>query len=256
MSSRYDCSDVRQRAAGLRAAVAAVRRGELIVLPTDTIYGIAADAFSARAVDALLSARGGSRSAPPPVMIGSVRAATALIEDTGSAAQDFIDEFWPGALTLVCRASRTLSWDLGDTRGTVSVRMPLQAVALELLKETGPLAVSSANVSGSPAATTVDEAQAQLGDSVAVYLDDGTCPGGVTSTILDLTGLMPRLLREGAISLGRLSAVATVTPLTPDEPAPAHNLGESGTDDPDTHEVPVTSEAPADDAAPRAQGEA
>jgi tRNA threonylcarbamoyl adenosine modification protein (Sua5/YciO/YrdC/YwlC family) len=210
MSERYDCSDPEQRAAGIVAATEAVRRGELIVLPTDTVYGIGADAFTPEAVSGLLAAKGRGRDMPPPVLVGTVRAAAALVEEMGPFGQDLIDEFWPGGLTLICRASRTLRWDLGETRGTVAVRMPLHAVALDLLKQTGPMAVSSANRTGSPAATTADEAVEQLGDSVAVYLDGGPCPGGVPSTIVDLTGSVPRLLRDGAVSLNRLREVAAL----------------------------------------------
>ena len=148
MSARYDCADAGQRSEGLAAAAAALRTGELVVLPTDTVYGVGADAFHPAAVASLLAAKGRGREMPPPVLVGTVRAASALVEDFGTYGHDLIEEFWPGGLTLVCRASRTLNWDLGDTRGTVAVRMPLHPVALELLKETGPLAVSSANRSG------------------------------------------------------------------------------------------------------------
>ena len=144
---------------------------------------------------------------PPPVLVGTVRAALALVMDLADTGKDLIDEFWPGGLTLVCRASPTLVWDLGETKGTVAVRMPLHHVALDLLKKTGPLAVSSANVSGQPPATTADEAMEQLGDSVSVYLDAGPCPGDVPSTIVDLTGSVPRLLRPGVISVERLQEV-------------------------------------------------
>jgi L-threonylcarbamoyladenylate synthase len=211
MSESYDCSDPERRKAGIAAAAEAARKGELIVLPTDTVYGIGVDAFTPAAVARLLSAKGRGRDMPPPVLVGTVRAAAALVEDMGPFGQDLIDEFWPGALTLVCRANRNLRWDLGDTRGTVAVRMPLHAVALELLKQTGPLAVSSANLTGSPPATTAEEAVKQLGDAVAVYLDGGPCQGGVPSTIVDLTGPAPRLLRAGAISLDRLRDVVAVT---------------------------------------------
>ncbi len=174
------------------------------MLPTDTVYGIGADAFSPAAVAHLLATKGRGRDMPPPVLVGSVRAAGALVEELGPYGQQLIDEFWPGGLTIVCRAARTLSWDLGDTRGTVAIRMPQDPVALELLKETGPMAVSSANLSGSPSATTAQQARDQLGDSVAVYLDGGEAVGGVSSTIVDLTDTAPRLLRAGAISIGQL----------------------------------------------------
>jgi tRNA threonylcarbamoyl adenosine modification protein (Sua5/YciO/YrdC/YwlC family) len=210
MSRRFDCADASERAAGLAEAAAAVSNGELIVLPTDTVYGVGADAFNPAAVTALLEAKGRGRSMPPPVLVGTVRAATALIADLGPYGKDLIDEFWPGALTLVCQATPTLRWDLGDTRGTVAVRMPLHQVALELLQETGPLAVSSANRSGSLSATTAAEAEEQLGETVAVYLDGGQCAAPVASTIVDLTGGLPRLLRKGVISLERLREVVHV----------------------------------------------
>ena len=108
------------------------------------------------------------------------------------------------------RASPTLLWDLGDTKGTVALRMPLHSIALDVLKQTGPLAVSSANRTGQPAATTADEAQQQLGEAVSVYLDGGPCTDNIPSTILDLTGTIPTLLRAGAISVDRLRTVASV----------------------------------------------
>lgn len=210
MTAWFDCADEAQRALGLATATTAVLRGELVVLPTDTVYGVGADAFSPAAVRRLLDAKGRGRDMPPPVLVGTVRAATALVEDLGEDGQRLIDEFWPGGLTIICRATRTLSWDLGDTKGTVAIRMPQDAVALDLLRETGPMAVSSANLTGGPPATTAAQARDQLGESVSVYLDGGTAPGGVASTIVDLTGPQPRLLRRGAISVGRLREVAGV----------------------------------------------
>jgi len=210
MSARFDCTDAKQRLAGISEATAALRKGELVVLPTDTVYGLAADAFSPEAIVALLAARGSTRSAPASVLVGSRRAAMALIEDVSTSATDLIDEFWPGGLTLVFHAARSLVWDLGDTKGTVAVRMPMQPVALELLRETGPLAVSSANLTGSPPATTADEAEAQLDASVSVYLDDGPCTDQTPSTIVDLTGAVPRLLRPGVIPVRRLREVVAL----------------------------------------------
>ena len=224
MSARFDCADPAQLLQGLAEAEAALRRGDLVVMPTDTVYGIAAEAFDPVAVDGLLKAKDRGRDMPPPVLVGTVRAAMALVMDLDDPGKDLIDEFWPGALTIVCRASPTLVWDLGETKGTVAVRMPLHQVALDLLKRTGPLAVSSANASGRPAATTCDEALAQLGDSVAVYLDSGPCPGDVPSTIVDLTGSVPRLLRQGVISVERLREVI---PLAVDDTAD----GEAGEDE-------------------------
>jgi tRNA threonylcarbamoyl adenosine modification protein (Sua5/YciO/YrdC/YwlC family) len=228
MSERFDLSDPSQRAAGMVAASEAIRKGELIVLPTDTVYGVGADAFTPWAVSRLLAAKGRGRDMPPPVLVVTVRAASALVDDFGTFGQDLIDEFWPGGLTLVARAQPTLAWDLGETKGTVAVRMPLHAGALELLKATGPMAVSSANTTGRPAANTVDEAIEQLGDSISVYLDGGPCGGGVASTIIDLTGSVPRLLRAGAISMDRLREVAAL--VTGEEVNPPGTTDEADTD--------------------------
>nr|WP_205830140.1 L-threonylcarbamoyladenylate synthase [Microbispora sp. CL1-1] len=192
---------------GLAEAISTVRRGELVVLPTDTVYGIGADAFTPSAVNALLEAKGRGRDIPVPVLVGTVRAANALVESLGTYGQDLVDAFWPGPLTLILRANRSLSWDLGDTKGTVAVRMPLHPVALDLLKETGPMAVSSANRSGNPPPTTVDEAEEQLGDAVDVYLDAGPCADSVPSTIVDLTTAVPRVLRKGAIPVDKIRAL-------------------------------------------------
>ena len=213
MSARYDCTDTQQREAGLAAAATAVQGGEAIVLPTDTVYGVGVDAFIPSAVAALLTLRGGSRSMPPTVLVGSVRAAAALTESLGTFGQDLIDEFWPGPLTLVFQASPTLVWDLGDSMGTVAVRMPLHAVALDLLRRTGPMAVSTASKAGQPAAVTADDAAGKFGDAVGVYLDAGPSGDSLPSTILDLTGTVPRMLRAGALPLDALRKVVPVIDL-------------------------------------------
>jgi tRNA threonylcarbamoyl adenosine modification protein (Sua5/YciO/YrdC/YwlC family) len=127
-----------------------------------------------------------------------------------------VEEFWPGPLTVVCHQQTSLQWDLGDTRGTVAVRMPDHDVAREILERTGPLAVSSANKTGMPAATDADQAEEMLGDAVAVIVDAGESPGGEASTIVDCTGTQGRVLRRGALSLEQLNEVleplgATIT---------------------------------------------
>lgn len=207
MSRRFDCADPADRARGLSEATSAVRRGELVVLPTDTVYGIGADAFSAEAVEDLLSAKGRGRDMPVPVLVGSPRTLDGILLMLDQSGHDLVEAFWPGALTIVAHHQPSLNWDLGDARGTVAVRMPLHPVAIELLVATGPMAVSSANRSGSAPATTVDEAVDQLGDSVAVYLDGGPSGGPVPSSIVDVTGPVARLLREGAISADELRKV-------------------------------------------------
>lgn len=206
MTRTHDCT-TEDRATAIADAATALRRGELVVLPTDTVYGLAADAFSPNAVRRLLDAKGRGRDVPVPVLVGSWRTVNGLVETLPEAAKDLIAAFWPGPLTLVLRQGAGLTWDLGDTKGTVAVRMPLHPVAIELLTETGPLAVSSANKHGQPPPVTAAEAREQLGGSVAVYLDGGEAEDRTPSTIVDVTGPVPRLLREGAIDRVRLSEV-------------------------------------------------
>ncbi|MGW6981213.1 L-threonylcarbamoyladenylate synthase [Streptomyces sp. NPDC054932] len=207
MARRYDCNDATDRKTGLREAASAVRRGELVVLPTDTLYGIGADAFSPEAVHDLLAAKGRGRGMPTPVLIGSPNTLHGLVTDFSEQAWELVDAFWPGALTLVAKHQPSLAWDLGDTEGTVAVRMPLHPVAIELLTEVGPMAVSSANLSGHPAPEDCDAAREMLGDSVSVYLDGGPTPGIQPSSIVDVTGKVPVLLREGALTADQLREV-------------------------------------------------
>ncbi len=196
----YDCGDPNTRKAGLAAATRSVQRGEVVVLPTDTVYGIGVDAFTPAAVDALLAAKRRGRDMPVPVLVGSWATLDGLVDVLPPEADLLRKAFWPGGLTLVVRHAAALAWDLGDAHGTVAVRMPLHPVAVELLQRTGPMAVSSANVSGSPPATNADEARAQLGEDVAVYLDAGPSGDPVASSIVDCTVHPPRLLRAGAVS--------------------------------------------------------
>lgn len=211
MSVVYDCSDPGSRASGLAAARGALKSGRLVVMPTDTLYGIAADAFDSPAVAALLRAKRRGRDMPVPVLVGSWNTIDGLVFAVRSQARDLIRAFWPGALSLVVQQAPSLAWDLGDTRGTVVLRMPLHPVALELLDEVGPLAVSSANISGSAPATTAEEARAQLGEDVSVYLDGGAADHGVASTIVDLTSDTPRILREGAVPAEAVAEVLGVS---------------------------------------------
>jgi len=203
----YNCADPDARAEGLTAAARAVRGGRLVVLPTDTVYGLGCDAFSREGVRALLAAKNRGPDMPVPVLIGSWSTIDGLVMSVPSTARLLVEAFWPGGLSLVLPHAPSLGWDLGSTKGTVMLRMPLHPVAIELLRDVGPMAVSSANVSGSPPASVVGQAQAQLGESVAVYLDGGPSGEPVASTVVDLTGAEPRLLREGAVSLAEVTEV-------------------------------------------------
>jgi len=210
-AQRFRTDEDTEREAGIANAALAVQRGQLVVLPTDTVYGVGADAFDPEAVRRLLAAKGRGRDMPPPVLVSAATTLDALAVGVPSYARALIEALWPGALTLVCRQQPSLQWDLGDTRGTVAVRMPDHPLALELLARTGPLAVSSANRSGHPAALDADAAERMLGGSVAVILDAGPTRGAEPSTIVDVTGSPGRALRLGALSLGRLNEV--VAPL-------------------------------------------
>ncbi|PPI20437.1 MULTISPECIES: L-threonylcarbamoyladenylate synthase [unclassified Rathayibacter] len=238
MARIYDCSVDTDLLTGTRLARTAIGRGELVVIPTDTVYGVAANAFDAAAVQRLLDAKGRTRQSPPPVLIGDVAALDALAENVPEAVRDLAREFWPGGLTIVLHAQPSLVWDLGETRGTVALRMPDNPVTIELLAETGPLAVSSANRTGAPSATTAQEAFDQLGDSVDVYLDAGAAgsrysdrPTGASesSTIVDATALSfeggtLRILRQGVVSAERIREV--VGDLLPDPDAPRAETSE------------------------------
>ena len=207
VSTVYDCNQANNRAAGLAAAAGSVRSGRLVVLPTDTVYGIGCDAFDAAAVRSLLEAKGRGPDMPVPVLVGSWTTIDGLVLSVPRQARALIEAFWPGGLSLVLPHAPSLAWDLGQTRGTVMLRMPLHPVALELLRDVGPMAVSSANKSGFPPAATAEEARDQLGDSVPVYLDGGPSGENVASTIVDLTGPDAVVLREGAVPIADVSEV-------------------------------------------------
>jgi L-threonylcarbamoyladenylate synthase len=214
MTQIFDCADDTQRTAGVEAAVSAVKGGRLVVLPTDTVYGVGADAFDAGAVASLLAAKVRGRDMPVPVLVGSWQTIDGLAFAVPGAARELIRAFWPGALSIIVQQAPSLQWDLGEGRGTVMVRMPLHPVAIEVLRAVGPMAVSSANISGRPPAVTAQDAQRQLGELVEVYLDAGPSPQQAASTIVDLTGATPRILREGPVSAGDIADVLGVAAAT------------------------------------------
>ncbi len=228
MSPVFDCADEAGRAEGIAKAAVAVRGGQLVVLPTDTLYGIGADAFDHDAVRALLDAKGRGREMPPPVLVPDVRTVDGLAADVPAYARALIERFWPGPLTVVLHAQPSLMWDLGDTNGTVAVRMPDHELALALLTEIGPMAVSSANRTGYPAARSLVDAATQLGAAVEVYLDGGPVRTGLPSTIVDCTGERPVLLRRGALSEEEIHAVTDPVLAAADVPADAADVPADG----------------------------
>lgn len=212
MSRIYSCADEAGRAKGIRAATDAARSGRLVVMPTDTLYGLGCDAFDNAAVASLLATKRRGPDMPVPVLVGSWDTIQGLVREFTPQAEALVEAFWPGGLSIVVPQAPSLPWKLGDTRGTVMLRMPLHPVAIELLREVGPMAVSSANISGQEPPTTAIAAEQQLGNAVSVYLDGGETPIGEPSSIIDLSGPAPRILREGAISIERLSEVLGVAP--------------------------------------------
>lgn len=212
MSRIYSCADETSRARGIRAATDAARSGRLVVMPTDTLYGLGCDAFDNAAVASLLATKQRGSDMPVPVLVGSWDTIQGLVREFTPQAEALVEAFWPGGLSIVVPQAPSLPWKLGDTRGTVMLRMPLHPVAIELLREVGPMAVSSANISGQEPPTTALAAKQQLGNAVSVYLDGGETPLGAPSSIVDLSGPAPRILREGAIPVERLGEVLGVAP--------------------------------------------
>lgn len=207
MSPVIDCTTEEGQAEGIAAAAEAVRSGLVVVLPTDTVYGVGADAFAPEAVAAVLAAKGRGREMPLPVLVPNAQTVDGLAVGVPDYANNLIKAFWPGPLTLVLHSQASLTWDLGESNGTVALRMPQNDTALKLLTEVGPMAVTSANVSGEPPANTVLDAATQLGSAVSVYLDAGPSSGGLASTILDCTTDSPAVLRPGGVSADQIREV-------------------------------------------------
>jgi|GEM_PF-63981 len=224
MATIYDCSDKSELLTGMRLARAAIGRGDLIVMPTDTVYGVAADAFNSDAVLRLLDAKNRTTASPPPVLVPGIPTLDALAETVPDEVRALVKAFWPGGLTVILPARDSLKWNLGETDGTVALRMPDDPIALEILSETGPLAVSSANLTGEPAAMTAQDAERMLGESVIVYLDGGevgtrypNASDGTGSTIVDATALgrpggAIRIVRHGVISDEAINEVLDAMP--------------------------------------------
>lgn len=248
---RFDCTagDPSRNAEATEAARQAIEAGECIVLPTDTVYGIGVDAFSAKAVQRLLDAKQRGRDMPPPVLIGEPTLIRALAVDVPEPAKDLVEKHWPGALTVICRIQPSLRMDLGETEGTIALRVPDHELAREILRRTGPMAVSSANVSGKPAALTCDEAIEQLGDSIAIYLDGGPLQhaGGAPSTIVDFSRHeYGQMLRRGAISVETLrQTVPNLLDLT-DEGEVSEEAPSTGSDQ-DDEDGPAQGSGPDED---------
>jgi tRNA threonylcarbamoyl adenosine modification protein (Sua5/YciO/YrdC/YwlC family) len=214
----------------LGAAVGAVARGELIVMPTDTVYGVAANPFDPAATARLFAAKRRPQTLALPVLVADRVAAKALVADWPEAAEALVEAFWPGPLTLVLAAKKNAGLHLGGSGDTVGLRQPDHPAALALLRATGPLAVTSANRSGEPPATTAADAVRQFAGHLSVHVDAGPAPGGVPSTVVDLAGGDPAgggllVLREGGIG-GRPLAEAVAR--RPGRASPARAVARTG----------------------------
>lgn len=234
---------------GFDAAMMAVQAGQAIVLPTDTVYGIGADPFNADAVQALLDAKHRGQDMPPPVLIAERSMMRALTGSVPAGAKELAARFWPGPLTIILAEQQAVDLHLGETAGTVAIRVPDHDATRELLRRTGPLAVSSANLSGQPSATNVEEAEAQLGDSVAVYLDGGPTPGLTPSTIVDFASNEDGVvLRLGALSLEELQEVVpSITTFEAPEPPAVEGVAVE-------EDSPIEADATPEEENPAAEG--
>jgi L-threonylcarbamoyladenylate synthase len=218
VSSLFDCTDSTLATDAVHQSIAALDRGEIVVVPTDTVYGVAVSPKIPGSIDRVVALKGRERTAPPPFLVGGVEQVWPLVAD-GSNTDDvnaLIHAFWPGGLTMVLPVNPELEWDIGETDGTIAVRMPNEPVLLELLRSYGPLAVTSANLTGEPPCESAYAALNIFGDRVGVYLDAGRRGSAdgeqIPSTIIDVTDLASgrntiRVIRPGAISVDQLAEV-------------------------------------------------
>jgi L-threonylcarbamoyladenylate synthase len=215
-------------------AAARLRAGELVAFPTETVYGLGANALDANAVARIFAAKGRPAWNPVIVHVPNAAAARALVAEWPDRAQRLADAYWPGPLTLVLRRAPQVPDGVTAGTDTVGVRVPAHPVALALLEAAGvPVAGPSANRFTHLSPTTAAHVAAALGDHVACILDGGPCDVGIESTVLDLTGDVPRVLRSGVLDastladwLGEPVALGAPAPTTPDAPRPSPGLVE------------------------------
>ncbi|MBO0842432.1 MAG: threonylcarbamoyl-AMP synthase [Nocardioides sp.] len=237
VSKRFPTVTEDEQAAAVDAAATALQAGQVVVVPTDTVYGIAADAFDRSAVQRLLDAKGRGREKPPPVLVSNVATLDALATRVPDWARTLGEALWPGALTLVLHQQPSLQWDLGDSRSTVALRVPDHALLRKVIDRVGPLAVSSANRTGRPAAVVADQAENMLGDEVEVLVDGGDSPVGEASTIIDATGEEPMLLRAGAIAIETIDELLAEHDTKVRRPGEGPVTLEKSEADPDSHDT-------------------
>ena len=187
-------------------AIEALARGELVAFPTDTVYGLGADAFNDRAIRNLYLAKDRSQEKAIPVLVANLEQFVDIVDRTTLPAMRLVEKFWPGPVTIVLRQASALSGEI-SIYGTVGVRIPDHPIAQELLRAAGPLAVTSANRSGDPEACIAEEIETNMSAQVDLIVDGGRTPGGQPSTVVDCTQDPPRILRVGPISEEEIRSV-------------------------------------------------
>lgn len=187
----------------IQLALNILQTGGLAAFPTDTVYGVGALAFDGKAVESIYTAKERPLEKAIPILIGDADDLTKVASSVPDMAKKFAARFWPGPLTLIVPKLPTLP-EAVSTANTVGVRVPNHPVARALLRAAGPMAVTSANISGKPSPSTAEEVLAQLGGRIALIIDGGRTPGEVPSTLVDCTGARPIILRAGPISLKEL----------------------------------------------------
>jgi len=217
MTLRIACADGLERERAVAATHAAVKRGDLALLPMENVYAVVADAFSARGVAALRDAKGTDAGVPLPVMVGRRTTVAGIAVRISEQAQRLMDAFWPGPMTILLTPQPSLAWDL-PRETPVAIRMPLHPLALAVLERTGPLVVTTANLPGMAAPSDVDDALEQLGEAVTVALDAGDLrvDDALPSSVIDASGEMPVLVRAGALSIEEIRRICPDVRTGPD----------------------------------------
>ena len=218
------------REGSITKTAAACRRGDIVCLPTESIYALATDPFRLSGVATLRRLKGRPEGSAIPILVPSATTVAGLARLVPQQARDLMEAFWPGQLTLLLVSQPTLAWDM-PAAAPLTVRMPVHPVALALLRETGPLAVLGANGPGMTGPTRMDEVAALFGDTIVLGLDVGTLTGDEVSTVVDCRSPVPTLARHGAIDLATLRSVVPDL-VDPDEDAHPHAAQEPQADQP------------------------
>lgn len=190
----------------LEMATAVIQDGGLIAFPTDTVYGLACDVFNAAAIEKIYQIKGRDLSKAIPIMVGEIDHVFQVAEKVDERSKILIDNFWPGALTVILPKRYELPKGVSQS-STIGIRMPDHTFCLDLLRKTGPLAVTSANLSGNPDALSAKDVIRQLNEKIQIVIDGGKSAGGIPSTIVDCSIRPARIIREGAIKSAEILAL-------------------------------------------------